>query len=122
MHQSGFNHRNFNATHILLYYSNQSNVPQMALFDLQRVDKGKFLRFRWIIKTLAEVIYSLHNEIFNKEDQIYLFESYKRKKRLGMWDHFQFFWIKRKTSRIKRHTEKMIVRRKARREMGLMER
>jgi heptose I phosphotransferase len=122
MHQSGFNHRDFNATHILLYYSNQSNVSQMALFDLQRVDKGKFLRFRWIIKTLAEVIYSLPSEIFNKEDQIYLFKSYKRKKRLGMWDHFQFFWIKRKTSRIKRHTEKMMVRRKARRKMGLMER
>lgn len=122
MHQSGFNHRDFNATHILLHYGNQSNVPQIALFDLQRVDKGKFLRFRWIIKTLAEVIYSLSNEIFNKEDQIYLFKSYKRKKKLGIWDHFQFFWIKRKTARIKRHTDKMMARRKARRKMGLMER
>jgi heptose I phosphotransferase len=122
MHQSGLNHRDFNATHILLHYGNQSDVPQIALFDLQRVDRGRFLRFRWIIKTLAEVIYSLSNQIFNKEDQIYLFKSYKRKEKLGNWDHFQFFWIKRKTARIKRHTEKIMARREARRKMGLMER
>jgi hypothetical protein len=40
MHKKGFNHRDFNATHILLYYKDKSDAPDIALFDLQRVDRS----------------------------------------------------------------------------------
>jgi len=110
MHHSGFNHRDFNATHILLLYENGSNDPKIALFDLQRVEKRKYLRFRWMIKSLARLNYTLPDDLFDTEDRIYLFLSYKGKERLHLWDRLQWFWIKRKTARIKRHTEKMLIR------------
>jgi heptose I phosphotransferase len=106
MHLAGFNHRDLNANHILLNYRNGSDVPEIATFDLQRVDKRKFLRFRWIIKCLAEINYTLPDKLFEEKDRLYLFLSYKVKNKLGFWDRLQFFWIKRKTARIRRHTEK----------------
>jgi heptose I phosphotransferase len=122
MHQEGFNHRDFNATHILLQYDNGSDVPKIALFDLQRVDRRKFLRFRWMIKSLARLNYTLPDEIFDAEDRVYLFLSYKGNNKLHVWDRLQWFWIKRKTTRIKRHTEKMMARREERKRRGLIER
>lgn len=114
MHRSGFNHRDFNATHILLLYENGSNDPKIALFDLQRVEKRKYLRFRWMIKSLARLNYTLPDDLFDTEDRIHLFLSYKGKERLHLWNRLQWFWIKRKTARIKRHTEKMLIRREER--------
>ncbi|MBC2693922.1 MAG: hypothetical protein HF982_01295 [Desulfobacteraceae bacterium] len=122
MHEKGFNHRDFNATHILLYYKDKSDAPDIALFDLQRVDRSPFFRFRWIIKSLAELNYTLPEGIFDKKDRIFLLLSYKGKKKLNLWDWLQCLWIKRKTARIKKHTEKIMARRKERRQRGLIER
>jgi len=122
MHEKGFNHRDFNATHILLYYKDKSDAPDIALFDLQRVDRSSVSRFRWIIKSLAELNYTLPESLFDEEDRISLLLSYKGKKKLNLWDWLQWLWIKRKTARIKRHTEKMMARRKERRQRGLIER
>ncbi len=122
MHEKGFNHRDFNATHILLYYKDKSDAPDIALFDLQRVDRNPVFQFRWIVKSLAELNYTLPEGIFDKKDRISLLLSYKGKKKLNLWDWLQWLWIKRKTARIKRHTEKMMARRKERRQRGLIER
>ena len=122
MHKKGFNHRDFNATHILLHYKDKSDAPDIALFDLQRVDRSSALQFRWIIKSLAELNYTLPERIFNEEDRICLLLSYKGKKTLNVWDRMQWLWIKRKTARIKRHTDKILSRRKERRKKGFMER
>ena len=111
MHQNGFNHRDFNATHILLHYDNGSGVPKIALFDLQRVERSRFFRFRWKIKSLARLNYTLPDDIFNAEDRRYIFLSYKGKTNLSPTDSLQWFWIKRKTAKIKRHTEKLLKRR-----------
>ncbi len=112
MHEKGFNHRDFNATHILLYYKDKFDAPVLSLFDLQRVDRNFVSRFRWIIKSLAELNFTLPVGIFNKKDRIFLLLSYKGKKELNLWDRLQWLWIKRKTVKIKRHTEKMIDRKK----------
>ncbi|MCJ7616513.1 MAG: hypothetical protein MUO43_08260 [Desulfobacterales bacterium] len=122
MHEKGFNHRDFNATHILLYYKDKSDAPDIALFDLQRVDRCLFFRFRWMAKSLAELNYTLPEGIFNQKDRIPLLLSYKGKKKFNAWDWLHWLWIKRKTARIKRHTEKMMARRKERRQRGLIER
>ena len=106
MHQNGFNHRDFNATHILLHYDNRSDVPKIALFDLQRVDKKRFLKFRWKIKSIAGLSYSLPDDLFNAEDRLYIFLAYNGKNSLNFLDHLQWIWIKKKMARIKRHTEK----------------
>jgi len=122
MHKKGFNHRDFNATHILLYYKDQSDAPNIALFDLQRVDRSSVLQFRWIIKSLSVLNYTLPESLFDEEDRIFLLLSYKGKKKLNLWGWLQWLWIKRKTARIKKHTEKMMAGRKERRQRGLIER
>ena len=122
MHREGFNHRDFNATHILINREPESGIIKIALFDLQRVDRRKFLRFRWIIKSLSELNYTLSDDIFDVNDRIHLFLSYKGKSTLNFWDRLQLRWIRRKTAKIKRHTEKMMVRREERKSRGLLER
>lgn len=112
MHQNEFNHRDFNATHILLHYDNGSDVPKIALFDLQRVEKRKFFRFRWKIKSIAGLSYSLPDDIFNAEDSLYILLAYKGKNSLNFLDHLQWIWIKKKMARIKRHTEKKALKMK----------
>jgi len=109
MHQNGFNHRDFNATHILLHYDNGSDVPKIALFDLQRINRNRFSKFRWKIKSLARLNYTLPDDIFSAEDKLNIFLSYKGKKRLNPKDSLEWLWIKRKTAKIKRHTEKKLA-------------
>jgi heptose I phosphotransferase len=111
MHQNGFNHRDFNATHIILNYDNETDVPKIALFDLQRIDRNKFFKFRWKIKSLARLNYTLPDDIFSAEDKLNIFLSYKGKKRLNPKDSLEWLWIKRKTAKIKRHHEKTLAKR-----------
>ncbi len=106
MHAQGFNHRDFNTTHILVKYSAADEKPELAVFDLQRVDKSRLLKFRWMIKSLARVNYSLPRHIFSKRDIIYLFRVYKGKEKINFLDRCQLYWIRRKTGKIRKHTEK----------------
>lgn len=112
MHACGFNHRDFNATHILLFYNDTSDIPKLALFDLQRVDKKKYLRFFWAIKSMAELGYTLPSYLFDENDRYSLFLSYKGKTRLNMMDRLQWHLIKRKINRISRHVKKVKKKRR----------
>ncbi len=114
MHWAGFNHKDFNATHILLRYADiaSEEPPALALYDLQRVDQKKIFRFRWIIKSLAEVGYTLPEPLFSAQDRNRLLCFYKGKESLSPWDRFQYRWIERKRERIARHTEKIRMRQK----------
>lgn len=112
MHRQGLNHLDFNATHILLHYKNDLLPPKLALFDFQRVTKRRFLRYRWKIKCLARLNYSLPPEIFTERDRIYLFLSYLNKDKLQFTDRLRWVWLKRKTARVKHHTDKILTRRK----------
>jgi len=109
MHKSGFNHRDFNATHILLNYDNPSDIPKLALFDLQRVDKKRFLKYWWTVKTMAGINYTLPANLFDEKDKFFMFLTYKEKKNLGVLDRLQWGLIKRKTAQISRHTKKKSV-------------
>ncbi|MBS3808956.1 MAG: hypothetical protein KGY38_02225 [Desulfobacterales bacterium] len=106
MHQSGFNHRDFNATHILLHYKEETGPPELALFDLQRVENHGFMRLRWKIKSLARLNYSLPDEIFSPQDRMNILLFYNGRTSPGFSDRLQWFWIKKKTAKIRRHTEK----------------
>lgn len=121
MHKNGFNHRDFNATHILIN-DQPANGIKLSLYDLQRVDRKKWGRFRWIIKALAELNYTLPPAVFNAQDRIGLLLNYKGREHLQGFDRFQWRWIIQKTGRIARHTENMIRKRNKRREKGQMER
>ena len=114
MHNAGFNHKDFNATHILLDYPDQNMKEfEIALFDLQRVDLKNILSFRWVIKSLAEMNYTLLDEYFTEKDRQHLFLAYKGHLKPSCYDRFQRWWIKRKTSRIARHTKNIIKKRQS---------
>jgi hypothetical protein len=61
MHDQGFNHRDFNATHVLASPENGNGGFDLALFDLQRMDRKKWLRTKWFIKTMAHLSYTSPN-------------------------------------------------------------
>ncbi|MFH1215306.1 MAG: lipopolysaccharide kinase InaA family protein [Pseudomonadota bacterium] len=105
MHDSGMNQKDFNATHILLQEL-KAERPQVALFDLQRVDHNTLNRFRWPIKALAELNYTLPPAVFDENDRIFLFSTYKGKEKLSVLDHLQYRLIKQKTDRIAKHSKK----------------
>lgn len=114
MHNAGLNHKDFNATHILLYYPDQNTEEsEIALFDLQRVDQKNILSFRWIIKSLAEINYTLLDQYFSEQDRQHLFLAYKGHLKASHYDRFQQWWIRRKTSRIARHTKNIFKRRQS---------
>jgi len=105
MHIAGFNQKDFNATHILLYGFSSEHF-QMCLFDLQRVDRNILNRFRWPIKALAELNFTLPADHFTDEDRLYLFKKYLKKDKLNLLNKLQWFWIKKKTERIAKHSRK----------------
>lgn len=103
MHDSNLNHKDFNATHILLR-DIDSDTPEVALFDLQHVNTNRFSKFRWPIKALAELYFSLPSFIFNEKDKVFLFRNYKNISNLSFLDRLQYYWITKKTERIARHS------------------
>jgi hypothetical protein len=106
MHAAGFNHQDFNATHVLLHYKNGAAVPELALFDMQRVEKNKIFRLRWKIKSLARLNYTLPSPLFTPADRKNLLLFYKQKTRFNFFDRLEWCWILKKTDRIRRHTKK----------------
>ena len=118
MHGTGFNHQDFNATHVLLH-GFEKGVPNMALFDLQRVDQRVWQRFRWPIKALAEFNYSIReNDVFSDGERLFLFHVYcdKVDQLLNPVEKMQWRWIEAKTNKIARHTAKRHARNRKRRE------
>lgn len=105
MHQAGLNQKDFNANHVLLHEID-SEYPQVALFDLQRVDTNPLSSYRWPIKALAELFYTLPQSLFSEDDKHFFFKKYKNKQELGLLDSLQYHLIKRKTARIAKHSKK----------------
>jgi hypothetical protein len=105
MHAAGCNQKDFNATHVLLQGLEDEN-PQVALFDLQRVDTNPLMALRWPIKALAEFFFTLPPSLFTEEDRRFFFAAYKGSEKLSLYGRLQYGWILGKMARIARHTRK----------------
>ena len=110
MHDAGNNHLDFNADHVMIGPGEKEGDTQLALLDFQRIDRRKWMRFRWNIKTMAEIFYSMPDPVFTDEDRLYLYEQYNHRTCKGLWDRLVLKWINRKARRIGKHTEKIIAR------------
>ena len=80
---------------------------------MQRIDRKRWMRFHWMIKTLAELNYSMPAPLFDHTDRWQLYRAYRENDETGRLDRLCFFWIMRKTRRIEKHTEKIMRRRAA---------
>ncbi len=56
-HQAGFNHRDFYCCHFFIR-EGADGIFDVRLIDLQRVERRRWLRWRWIVKDLAQLAYS----------------------------------------------------------------
>jgi hypothetical protein len=115
MHHSGLNHLDFNATHILLEppAPGQELTPlSVAVFDVQRVATNLITSWRWPIKTLAELNFTLPNALFSADERLLLLTTYLGKERLSLVDRLLWRAIAAKTAKIARHTTKRRTRRK----------
>jgi hypothetical protein len=111
MHDAGQNHLDFNSDHVMIGPGEKDTGTQLALLDFQRIDRRKWMRFRWSIKTMAEIFYTMPDPVFTDEDRLYLFEQYNNRTCKGLCDRFVLKWIIRKARRIGKHTGKIIARR-----------
>jgi hypothetical protein len=105
MHLGGMNHRDFNATHILLDDPDAA-APRVALFDLQRVDVSRVNRLHWPIKSLAEVCFTLPPDIFDDSDRRFLLKAYRANRALLLPERLHYGLIRKKMARIATHTRK----------------
>ncbi len=117
MHQSGLNHLDFNATHILLNkISRQDLKPQVAVFDLQRVASNIMASWRWPIKTLAELNFTLPQALFSEDERLFMLTTYLGKAKLAALDRLLWRAVCAKTEKIARHTLKRQTSRRRERE------
>jgi len=113
MHDRGLNHRDFNATHILLHGVDAAAGPLVLLFDLQRVDVAAGPGWRWPLKTLADLEYTLReNKVFTPEDRRLLHLRYFGKQEFSAADIPRRLFLDIKVAAIARHTAKLEKRKK----------
>ncbi|MDL2321714.1 lipopolysaccharide kinase InaA family protein [Desulfosarcina sp. OttesenSCG-928-B08] len=112
MHDAGFNHLDFNADHVMVGPELEHGQIVLNLLDFQRIDRNQIMRFRWMIKTMAELFYSMPDPVFTDDDRVFMFEHYRGRPIHSKWDRFLLNWIMVKARRIGRHTEKIMAREK----------
>lgn len=75
MHGAGFNHRDFYCCHIFIKQTDDGQ-RQWRVLDLQRVDRRRWFRRRWIIKDLAALNYSAPVNIISRTDRLRFLRHY----------------------------------------------
>ena len=76
MHQSGFNHRDFYLTHILVKRDSSKGEWFFYIADLHRVDIRKKVSLRWKIKDIAALNYSAPKDYITNTDRIIFLKNY----------------------------------------------
>ena len=106
MHGAGFNHRDFYCCHIFIRRT-EDGQRDWRILDLQRVDRRRWFRRRWIIKDLAALNYSAPSPVITRSDRLrflrhYLSHSGSIKQASPLIQQ-----IIRKTSKIRQHDQKL---------------
>ncbi|HVX15480.1 MAG TPA: lipopolysaccharide kinase InaA family protein [Pirellulales bacterium] len=81
-HTAGFNHRDFYCCHFFIHESPGSRFA-VRLIDLQRVEKRRWWRERWIVKDLAQLAYSAPRERITNTLRMRFIKQYLGVDRLG---------------------------------------
>ena len=82
-HQKGYNHRDFYLCH--LFIKEASEDFKVSLIDLQRVQKRKKFRRRWLIKDIGQLFYSFPDQI-SSTDRLRFFKKYRGVESLSVGD------------------------------------
>ncbi len=108
-HQDGFNHQDFYLGHFLI----NPSTEEIFLIDLQRVQKRDRPVRRWVLKDLAQLVFSaINTEGFHGTDLVRFGHIYLGRKRFTPADRRLIRQILRKAAWIARHTEKVLARKR----------
>jgi len=101
-HVTGFHHKDFYLGH--MYVPPQDGPDKrFYLIDLQRVDRARFFRRRWIVKDLAAMNYSATTDFATTCDRLRFLLGYLGTPRLTPSSKRLIRAILRKTERIRKH-------------------
>jgi heptose I phosphotransferase len=106
MHGEGFNHRDFYLCHIFVRERGDGTWDWRVL-DLQRVDRRRWFRRRWLIKDLAALHFSSPSPQFTRTDRLRFLKVYLNRNVSRERDLSLIHQIQRKTDRIARHDRKL---------------
>ena len=75
LHEAGYNHRDLYCCHFLIHEPAAGEFD-IRLIDLQRVQRRRWFRRRWIVKDLAQLAYSAPRDRVGCKDQVALMRHY----------------------------------------------
>lgn len=106
MHGAGFNHRDFYCCHIFIKHG-EDGKRQWRVLDLQRVDRRRWFRRRWIIKDLAALNYSAPAPAISVIDRLRFLKYYVNKTELSGKETKLIKQVVCKTNKIEWHDKKL---------------
>jgi heptose I phosphotransferase len=80
-HRAGFNHRDLYCCHFFIREASRGRFL-VNLIDLQRVERRRWLRRRWVIKDLAQLAYSAPRECITRTRRLAFIKHYLQTARL----------------------------------------
>jgi heptose I phosphotransferase len=108
MHDAGLNHRDFYAGHILVGEGPPGEEP-FYLIDLNRADVRASVPLRWRVKDLAALHFSIPERAVPASTRLRFLAAYAKGKSRSWLKSFARK-ILRKTTRIRRHVTKKVLR------------
>ena len=106
IHESGFNHRDFYLCH--LFANELGDDFEFALIDLQRVQERSAWRYRWLIKDLTQLLYSVPKS-FSRSECLRWYFLYKGIKTLSKEDKKMIGDVQKKTAKLRARCGDYIV-------------
>lgn len=74
-HRLGYNHRDFYTCHFFIREPSPGRF-RVHMIDLQRVQKRRWLRRRWVVKDLAQLAYSAPEHPIGRRERMLFFKRY----------------------------------------------
>lgn len=106
-HRKGLNHQDFYLTHFLY----DAELDKIFIVDLQRVYRRQTVPKRYLVKDLAQFVYSAQvAEGFTKTDLMRFLHGYFGVEKLGRKEKKMLKRVFFKAKRISRHTDKLIAK------------
>ena len=100
-HAAGFNHRDFYCCHFLVKETSRGQFD-VRLIDLQRVQRRRWFRRRWIVKDLAQLASMSPDEQIGCREKILFLRTYLGVLKLRPQDKRLVRDVLRKTASIRR--------------------
>ena len=114
LHNAGMNHQDFYLNHFFL---DEKGV--LSLLDLQRIQSRDHIPEYFLIKDLAQLVFSARRfPAISRSDHLRFLLAYRGEKRMSQESRQLLTKVQRKVRRIARHDIKLTVRRRARGEMS----